>query len=79
MNLENGLIYLYASYTEDNTINNPFALYSELQDICKGTFEIKEEIKLYFKVIKEFNLFTTLLGNGIEYGTKILKKEYKRG
>ena len=70
MKLEDALTYLYTSHIDKNEIINPFFLYSQLSDICNDTFKNKEEVKMYWKVISNVNIYEYLIDNGVTLGWK---------
>lgn len=76
MKLEAALTYLYSSHLNKLELIKPFILYSTLSDMCNDTFENKEDVKTYWKVISKVNIYECLFAEGITNGVKKLKEMY---
>ena len=76
MTLESALTYLYSSHLNKIELTDSFVLYSALSDICNDSFENKEDVKTYWKVISKVNIYECLLNEGITNGVKKLKEMY---
>ena len=76
MTLESALTYIYSSRLNNIELTNSFVLYSMLSDMCNDTYENKEDVKIYWKVISKVNIYECLLNEGITDGVKKLKEMY---
>ena len=76
MKLEAALTYLYSSYINKIELTNSFVLFSKLSDMCNDTFENKEDVKTYWKIISKVNIFECIFDKGVTDGVKYLKEMY---
>ena len=76
MKLKSGLLYIYSSYTHIEQITNPFVLYSQLQDLCKDDYVVKEQALEFFEISKKLNIFKVLIEKGVIDGKKYLIDMY---
>ena len=74
MKLEAALTYLYSSYINKIELTNSFVLFSKLSDMCNDTFENKEDVKNYWKIISKINIFECIFDKGVTEGVKYLKE-----
>lgn len=76
MTLESALTYLCSNKLKQKELTDPFYLYSVLSDICNDTYENKEDVKTYWKVLSKVNIYEYLFNEDVSNVVKKIKALY---